>query len=55
MAEIFEIEEIPQAVATMASESGSGKEKAGGGGSGGPSTNDKHIPSFDFNGYPTVT
>ena len=31
---------------------GQGKQKAGG--SAGPASNDKHIPSFDFSGYPTA-
>jgi hypothetical protein len=52
MAEIFEIEGVPAAVSTSAQGAESQKEK--GGSSSGPTANDKHIPTFDFNGYPTV-
>ena len=52
MAEIFEIEEIPSAVSTGNQGSESQKEKTAI--SNGPNANDKHIPTFDFNAYPTV-
>jgi|LauGreDrversion4_2_1035121.scaffolds.fasta_scaffold82176_4 hypothetical protein len=51
MAEIFEIEEIPSAVsAGPSSADPQSKDKV----IAGPSANDKHIPSFDFNAYPTA-
>jgi len=59
MAEIFEIEDVPSSLSAGPS-SGSDSSKSGGtdknSGShiSGP-TNDKHVPTFDFNGYPQVS
>ena len=50
MAEIFEIDDIPSAASNNATSSGSGsdanKDKSG--------AFDKHLPNFDFDGYPDI-
>lgn len=52
MAEVFEIEEIPQASSAQTADSAAqGKKEVTGAG---VPSNDKHIPNFDFNGYPLI-
>lgn len=47
MAEIFEIEDIPLGAATSGNEPAKNNDKNGNGA-------DKHLPSFDFDGYPNL-
>ena len=52
MAEVFEIEEIPQASSAQTADSAAqGKKEVAGAG---VPSKDKHIPNFDFNGYPLI-
>jgi len=46
-AEIFEIEELPSAGSSADKSKGSGIDKT--------FVNDKHLPNFDFDSYPTVS
>ena len=57
MAEIFEIEEIPTAVSNGSSAANSSLESTGKADSKNQSqasSGDRHLPNFDFNGYPQV-
>jgi hypothetical protein len=49
MAEVFEIEEVPKAGNSSSSGNSNVGEKEQK-----PASNDKHIPNFEFGGYPNV-